>query len=313
MIEILNGGPLSSIQDCGRDGFRRYGAPISGAMDMFALRVANILVGNSEKTTGIEVTFYGLRLKACDDLWIAVTGGDLSPRINNEPIPMWTSLRLEKGDVLSFNGMKSGFRAYVAVRGGWEVPLVMNSYSTSIRGGFGGTGGPLKAGDKLKTGKKSDSKRLQSIHLPDGYIPEYPVKNKLRVVWGPQRDYFSPEGLEMFLNSEYIVTSQSDRQGYRLDGPEIEHTKGYNIISEPTWPGAIQIPGDGLPIILLADAQTTGGYPKIASVISADLDKLGQSKASDRMSFESVLLEAAHRQLLKKESILEEIKKTVRG
>jgi len=306
VIEILQGGFFSTVQDYGRYGYRKYGTPISGAMDWYALRVANILVGNPEKAAGIEVTFSGLRLTVNRDVLIAITGGNLSPQINNEPISMWSPLWLKKGDSLSFTRLRSGLRAYVAVREGIDVPLVMNSRSATINAGIGRE---LKSGDTLPIGKKSGVKRIKLKSLPDHYVPQHKTKNKLSVILGPQNNYFTPEALELFLNSEYTITSQSNRQGYRLEGPEIRHVKDYSIISDAVFPGAIQVPGNRLPIILLADAQTTGGYPKIASVISADLDKIGQAKPSDTIIFKTVALDVAHRLLLEKENIVKEIKK----
>jgi len=305
MIEILHGGLLSTIQDYGRYGYRKYGAPISGAMDWYALRVANILVGNPERAAGIEVTFCGLVLKATKRVLIAITGGDLSPQINDKPIPMWAPLWLEKGDILSFPRLNWGLRSYVAIRGGINVPLIMNSCSTMVKLGLGGA---LKTGDTLYAGEKVENKKIILMPLPDQYVPKYRIKNQLAVILGPQDNYFPLEALEIFLNSEYTITSQSDRQGYRLNGPQISHLKDFNIITEPVWPGAIQVPGDRLPIILLADAQTTGGYPKIASVISADMDKLGQAKPSDKVTFKKTSLEMAHRMFLEKEKAIRTIK-----
>ena len=309
MIEILSGGVLSTIQDQGRYGYRQYGVPISGAMDRYALRTANILVGNDENAAGIEVTFYGLKLRSSTDTWIAITGGDLSPKIQDEPVPPWTSICLKKDQVLSFPRLRSGFRAYVAVRGGIDIPLLMNSRSTTVKAAFGGTGGALKSGDRLKIGENPRAMKMGEGILPGRYIPQYDTPIDLRVVLGPQSDYFPPETEEVFLNSEYTITSQSDRQGYRLTGPALKHLSSYNLITEAVWPGAVQVPGDGLPIILLADAQTTGGYPKIASVISVDLDKLGQAKPSDKIRFKSVTLEAAVNVILEQENQVKEIKK----
>ena len=305
MIEILHGGLLSTIQDYGRFGYRKYGVPISGAMDWYALRVANILVGNPERAAGIEVTFCGLVLKTTKRVLIAITGGDLSAKINDKPIPMWVHLWLEKGDILSFPRLKCGLRAYVAVRGGINVPLIMGSCSTMVKLGMGGA---LKTGDTLYTGEKKENKKIILKPLPDQYVPKYRITNQLAVILGPQDNYFSFEALEIFLNSEYTITSQSDRQGYRLNGPQISHLKGFNIITEPVWPGAIQVPGDGLPIILLADAQTTGGCPKIASVISVDMDKLGQAKPGDKITFKRISLDTAHCMFLEKEKTIKTIK-----
>jgi antagonist of KipI len=309
MIEILKGGILSSIQDQGRYGFRKYGTPTSGAMDRYALRLANILAGNDENAAGIEVTLSGLKLTCASDTWIAITGGDLSPQIDNQPVPMWSSLCLKKGQVLSFRQLRSGFRAYVAVRGGIDVPLLMNSRSTMITAGLGGTGGPLKSGDRLKIGKKFAAANLEERTVPDRYFPKYSTRNTLRVVLGPQGDYFSSETLNLFFASEYTITSQSDRQGYRLRGPELRHIKSYNLISEAMWPGAVEVPGDGLPIILLADSQPTGGYPKIATVNSVDLDKLGQAKPSDQVRFQSATFEESVNLIREQEKQVAEIKK----
>jgi antagonist of KipI len=307
MIEILSGGILSTVQDQGRYGYREYGVPISGAMDRYALRVANILVGNEGDAAGIEATFYGLKLRSFIDTRIAITGGDLSPQINDQPVPMWASIRLPKDGVLSFRRLRSGFRAYVAVQGGIDIPTLMNSRSTMAKAAFGGTGGALKSGDRLKIGKNWARTKLERRTLPDRFIPKYSTQNELRVVPGPQADYFSPETVEVFFGSEYTITPQSDRQGYRLTGPALRHIRSYNVITEAVWPGVVQVPGDGFPILLLADAQTTGGYPKIGSVISVDLDKLGQAKPSDKIRFKSVSLERSLELLREQEDQVEEI------
>lgn len=304
MIEILEGGFLSTVQDSGRYGYRKYGVPISGAMDLYALRVANILVGNYEGAAGIEVTSCGLKLRCTRDVLTAITGGDLSPRINSESIPMWTALWMRKGDILTFTCLRSGFRAYIAVKGGIDAPFVMNSYSPLLSS----IDAALKPGDKLTIGEKSAVRMVKLQPLSDQYVPECKDKKEVRVVLGPQNDYFTSEALEVFLNSEYVVKALSSRQGYRLEGPVLKHTRSADVDSEACWPGAIQVPGDRLPIILLADAQTTGGYPKIASVISADLDKIGQAKPGDEISFERVSLSEARSLFLEKEGRIKEIR-----
>lgn len=309
MIEILNGGILSSVQDGGRYGYRQYGVPISGAMDGYSLRVANILVRNPGDAAGIEVTLSGLKLRSSRDVWIAITGGDLSPQINHEAVPLWTSICLKKDHVLAFRRLKLGFRAYVAVRGGIDLPLLMNSRSTMVKAAFGGTGGHLKSGDRLKIGENFLIKKMEQRTLSKQFVPEPKIRNELRVVLGPQFDYFNQKTLELFLHSEYTITPQSDRQGYRLKGPELKHLKSHDLITEAVWPGVVQIPGDGLPIILLADAQTTGGYPKIASVISVDMDKLGQAKPADKILFQSVSLKEARALFLGREKQVQEIKR----
>ncbi|MFC1798258.1 biotin-dependent carboxyltransferase family protein [Thermodesulfobacteriota bacterium] len=309
MIEVINPGVLSTIQDFGRYGYRYYGVPISGAMDWYALRVANILVGNPENTAGIEATLCGLKIRACEEVQVAITGGDLSPCTREEPVPLWKPFWLKKNEIVSFPRRKSGFRAYLAVRGGIDVPMIMKSSSTMLKAGFGGTGGKLKPGDILKTGNSLNLKRIKFRPLPKENVPEYKTNIHLSVLAGPQSDCFTTEQIKIFLNSEYEIESQSDRQGYRLNGSEIKHVEGHDLITEAVWPGAIQIAGNGLPIILLADAQVTGGYPKIASVISADLDKLGQAKPSDKIHFKEVSLNKAHHLLSKKEKVIKHIKR----
>jgi antagonist of KipI len=309
VIEILEGGFFSTVQDNGRYGYRKYGVPICGAMDSYALRVGNILVGNFDGAAAIEVTLGGLKLRCTKDALIAITGGDLTPRTNNESTPMWTPLWMRKGDVLAFIRLRSGFRTYIAVKGGIGARFVMNSYSPLLRS----KDAALSSGDKLAIGEKSAIRMVKLQPLPDQYVPDCESRKEVRVVLGPQDDYFTSEALEVFLNSDYTVKPESDRQGYRLEGPVLKHTINADIDSEACWPGAIQVPGDGLPIILLADAMTTGGYSKIASIISADLDKMGQSKPADKISFKKVSLGEARSLLLVKEERIKEIRRIFWG
>jgi biotin-dependent carboxylase-like uncharacterized protein len=218
---------------------------------------------------------------------------------------MWKPLELKRDDLLSFGSPRSGFRAYIAIAGGLEVPFLMNSSSPMV----GVSGGNLKAGDRLESGPQPPSGKIRVQPLPAHLVPEYENRIQLSVTLGPQDDFFTPESLERFLNSEYTITPQSNRQGYRLDGPVLKHVSTHDLISEAVWPGAVQIPGDGLPVILCVDAQTTGGYPKIASVISAEVDRLGQAKPSDRLSFKRVSIEEAHRMYLEKEERINEIRR----
>lgn len=311
MIEILRAGFLSTVQDTGRYGYQKYGVAISGAMDLYALRVANILVGNSEEAAGIEVTLGGLKLRCTRDVLIAITGGDLSPRINNESIPMWTALWMRRGDILTFACLRSGFRAYIAVRGGIDAPFVLNSYSPLLSS----VAATFKPGDRLAIGEKLAARTVKLQPLPDRYVPKINANNAKKevcVVLGPQDDYFTSEGLEVFLSSEYTVKALSNRQGYRLEGPVIKHNRSPGVESESCWPGAIQVPGDQLPIVLLADTMPMGGYPKIASVISADLDIMGQTKPDDRISFKRVSLSEARSLYLEREERIKEIRRISR-
>lgn len=307
-FEVLNPGILTTIQDLGRWGYMRYGIPRSGVADRFAAQVANLLVGNSERAALLEITLFRLELRALNNLEIAVTGADLMPCLNGQPISMWENVYLKAGDRLSFKGRKSGLRAYLAVRGGFMGPEFLGSRSVFARGLMGQ---PLKAGDILEIDEGIIVEETRRF-LPADLIPSYSNKEYLRVILGPQEDRFTKEGIRTFLSSTYRVSIQSDRMGYRLQGSKIEHAQGADIISEPIIPGAIQVPGDGLPIILLWDAQVSGGYTKIASVISADLNYLAQIMPGDTLRFKEVGLTEAHEALKKEQSLWQEINKILR-
>lgn len=292
-FEVIHPGVYTTLQDSGRVGYMKYGIPASGAADGFSARVANLLAGNPPEATVLETTLFRLELLALEDLVIAVTGGDLSPRVNQEPLPMWQGVEVKNGDRISFGGRKRGFRAFLAVRGGFAGPRFLGSGSVFARGLMGS---PLRAGEILETGKGAVQTPFL-ISLPAGFIPDFSRRSPLRVILGPQQDRFSQQGVETFLSSEYKVSPQSDRMGYRLEGPKIEHTQGADIISEGIARGAVQVPGDGLPIIMLWDAQVSGGYTKIVNVISADLDGLAQVMPGEKLRFSAVTLEEAHRAL----------------
>ena len=264
----------------------RYGIPPSGAMDQYSYQVGNLIVGNPEGFASLEISLYGLILEAISTVTVAITGGDLSPLLNGTPALHWTRLVLQKGDVLHFKKRVKGFRAYLAVRGGLIVPEILNSKSTFLRGKIGTA---LKKGDLLSIGDFG----LQPpgdfpVTLPKEYIPDLVSNDPVLVLMGPQEDYYTPKGIETFLNSPYRITSQSDRMGYRTEGPPIEVAKGPGIITEPIPRGSIQVPGDGKPIILLRDAQVTGGYGKIATVVSAHMDRLGQRAPGDTLRFQKI-------------------------
>ena len=298
-IEILSPGLQTTVQDLGRHGFGRFGVAPSGALDAFALRVANLLVDNPEDATGLETLLMGLRIQALADMTIAVTGANLQPLIDKRPLPMWRSHEFKKGQVLSFLGPAGGCRAYVAFGGGIQVPAIMASASTNLPSGFGGFGGrALQQGDTLSVDLAADSPKIVERALDPEQIPVYPDKWSLRVIWGPQDDDFPQPERDVFINSAYTVSAESDRTGIRLDGPAINKKEGIpaSIISEGVISGSIQIPGDGKPIIILAET-VTGGYRKIATVISADLFLLGQIKPGDQVEFISVKKEEADRAL----------------
>ena len=272
VIEVQEGGLFTTVQDLGRYGYQRYGVPVAGAVDLFALRVGNVLAGNEEGAAGLEITLAGPRLQFLADAVIAITGGDLDPRLDDEPAAMWQAVAAPRGAVLSFGKPRDGQRAYLAVAGGIDLPPVLGSRSTYTRSGLGGLEGrPLQAGDRLPTSGEGPAAQPAGRKLPREQVPSYGNSHVLRVVMGPQDDAFTQEGIRTFLSAEYTATHQSDRVGYRYQGPRIQHKGGADIISDGVPFGAVQVTGDGLPIVLLADRGTTGGYTKIAAVISVDL------------------------------------------
>lgn len=298
-IEILLSGILATIQDKGRFGYGRYGVAPSGALDHLSLRAGNMLVGNPEDEASLEITIMGLKAKAITEVAIAVTGGDLQPFLNDKPLDMWKSHAIRKGHILSFRGVKSGCRSYLAIGGGISLPVIMGSKSTNLSSKFGGLGGrPLKGGDILYSESPQRHLLTEGRKFPQEWVPSYGKEWRLRVIFGPQDDQFTERGKRIFLASSYHVSSDTDRTGIRLAGPVIERRPevGESIISEGVICGTIQVPGDGQPIIILVET-VTGGYRKIATVISADLPLLGQLKPGDRVRFEQVSLDEAYRAL----------------
>jgi antagonist of KipI len=309
IFEVIQPGAYTTVQDSGRFNYQQFGVPVCGVVDSFAYRAANALVGNFQGQAVLEATIFGPTLKALNQGLIAVTGGNLTPLINNNPLPMWKSIAMHPNDILQFKGVKSGCRAYIAVAGGIDVPLVMGSRSTYVAGKIGGMNGrPLSAGDRLNRGREIAK---AEGHVPSELIPLYPDDREICVILGPQDDYFS-EGIEKFFTSTFTVSTKADRMGYRLEGNAIMHKKEVvkSIISEPSVPGGIQVPPDGQPIILLVE-QTVGGYTKIATVISSDIGKVGQAKPGDRIRFRQVDIGEAHKILKQEEEKIELITKSL--
>ena len=306
-FEVLDPGILTTIQDLGRYGFSQFGVPPSGSLDPFSLRIGNLLVGNREEEASLETTLPGLKLRAVREVVVAVTGGDLCPVLNGESFEMWRTHLLVEGDVLSFKKIQNGCRAYVAVGGGIAVASVMGSKSTCLSGGFGGLDGrALQRGDILHVPDVPVRMDKLGVRFPTESIPLYSRESILHVIPGPQDQHFTGAGFETFYFGAYRVTPQSNRTGIRLEGARIERRAEVeaSIISEPLLPGAIQVPGDGKPIIVLTEL-VTGGYTKIATVISTDLPKVGQLKPGDQVDFTPVSLETAHHSLRKQEEQIE--------
>lgn len=301
-MKILKTGLSTSIQDLGRTGYQKYGVPVSGVMDEYSHKVANILVANTLKEATLEATMLGPKIQFMGQQVIAITGGNLQPKLNNEPIQMWEKFTVQKGDILSFSGVKSGLRAYIAFAGGIDIDESMGSKSYYSRADLGTK---IEDGQvlNLKTYKESINTKL------DGkYIPVFEKEINCRVVLGPQEDYFTDEGIQSFFSSEYQVTNASDRMGYRLSGKAIEHKKTPDIISDGLSKGAIQIPGNGQPIVMMSDAQTTGGYSKIGYIIKSDLNKLAQLKPGNIVKFRKISIEKAQEEYLNYIKVFDDIR-----
>ncbi len=307
-IDVINGGILTTIQDSGRYGYQELGIPTSGAMDDYNFRLANILVGNKLDEAVLEMTYFGPTLKFNEDLTLAITGSDMSPKINGQAIPMFETIKVKAGDTLQFGKVNEGIRSYLAFGGSIDVPMVNGSKSTHIKTKMGGIDGrALKAKDTLNI-KKSREKTMRRI--PEKYLPKFSHCNILRVVLGPQDDYFTEKGIhDLFRSGGYQVTKDFDRMGIRLKGTEIEHKETADIISDGTNFGSIQVPANGQPIILVADRQTTGGYTKIGNVITPDLPKLAQMTFLDKVLFQKVTIEEAQKLTLEYKNKFDDIKK----
>ena len=295
-LVVLDPGLLTTVQDLGRPGYQRVGIPPAGPLDRAAFVVANRLVGNPDGASGLELTLRGPRLEVRRDSVVAVTGATMPITVNGQAAPAWTAVRLRPGDVVAFGMVTAGCRAYLAVAGGLDVPPVLGSRATYLRGRLGGLEGrALQKGVGLSIGAPSCAlDRVEGRTVPPARRPAYPTEVECRVVLGPQEDRFTPEGLAALLEGLYDVTPQADRMGYRLKGPVISHARGHDIISDGIPLGGIQVPGEGQPIVLLVDRQTTGGYTKIATVISVDIGRIGQTKPGHRVRFRRAMVAEAH-------------------
>lgn len=310
-ITVLNPGLLTTVQDMGRVGYQQFGVSVSGVMDPRATSIANILVGNEEGEAVLECTMLGPQLRFDAANCIAITGGDLGPTLDGKPIPNYCAVSVEAGQVLRFTGPKTGCRAFIAFAGGLDIPEVMGSRSTYMKAKIGGVEGRKLATDDVIgfRAPKTQLKNMKDRNLYPEFVPRsvYTV----RVVMGPQDDAFTEEGIRTFLSETYTVTPEFDRMGCRLEGAVIQHKESGDIISDGIAFGAIQVPSAGKPIIMLADRQTTGGYTKIANVITADFRLIGQLKAGDKVRFEKVSIAHAQDALLTQRAALRLLRKSV--
>jgi biotin-dependent carboxylase-like uncharacterized protein len=301
VITVTAPGLLTTVQDTGRFGYQAQGFSPSGAMDFGALRIANLLVGNSPGMPALEMTMQGIVASFGCDCVIALTGADFGAKLNSEPVPTYQALVVQKADVLQLGAVRAGLRGYLAIAGGFHLEPVLGSCSTNLKCALGGFAGrKLKAGDALplrcpQVPVGSLDGRVLPVpeHLDAARKADGPARFMLRAVPGPQDDTFTAAGLATFFSSWYAVTPASDRMGVKLEGAKIESRAGSDIISDGIAAGSVQVPAAGIPIIMTADRQTTGGYAKIATVITPDLDFLAQACPGDWIRFTRVSVKAA--------------------
>ncbi len=287
---MLRPGLLTTVQDRGRWGWQAQGVPVAGPMDDYSHRLANRLVGNADDAAALEITLTGPELRADGDLWCAVAGADFGVQADGHSVAPTRPFRVPSGGSVRFRERRAGARATLAVSGGIAVPPVFGSRATGLAAGIGPLGGrALKAGDRLPIGEAAPARHASSFYpltIPRGGA-------RLRVLAGPHDSVFPEEALRTFFSSRFVVAATSNRMGYRLDGPLLPRGHATEILSDATPFGSVQVPASGAPILLMADRQTTGGYPKIATVISADLPVAGQLAPGDWIEFAACTLEEA--------------------
>lgn len=325
-IKVIKPGLLTTVQDLGRYGHQQEGVIVSGAMDTMAMRIANMLVNNPENFATLEITLQGPTLYFEQDQLIALTGADMAASINEHPVRMWRPLLVRAGSTLTMKNARAGCRSYVSVAGGFDIPLILGSASTYLRAGFGGyKGRALQAGDELNTATVLSnqanilSNKLSEKAIGDWFAqPNWTLEPQSYMVYGgepviramPGLEYelFNESSREGFWQSKFQVTPQSDRMGYRLLGQVLQLEEPKDLLSSAVTIGTVQVPPQGMPIILMADRQTTGGYPRIAQVITADLPKLAQVQPGKNIQFKEVSLQEAQALYLKQEADLEQLK-----
>jgi allophanate hydrolase len=314
VLKVVNPGIHTTVQDLGRTGFQYVGVPVSGPLDRISLRLANALVGNAPTTPALEMLLQGPAFEVvADSVRIALAGCNSAIDVGGDharTVPSGTSVRLTRGDTFRVVQLGDSACAYLAIEGGIDLTPSLGSASTYVRGRIGGIDGlALKSGDSVLLKQATVVERPEkTLAQPFNLALDQPV----RVVLGPQADFFTEAAIATFLSAEYVVSVQSDRMGFRLEGMPLEHAKGYNIVSDGIVTGSIQVPGSGLPIVLMADAQTTGGYPKIATVISADIPVLGRRRPGRTVSFAAVSVGEAERLRREQEAALHQCMESLR-
>ncbi|PYL66309.1 MAG: hypothetical protein DMF25_00835 [Verrucomicrobia bacterium] len=316
---VIRAGFLSAVQDLGRAGYRQFGVSLGGALDPHALRVANLLVGNEESAAGLETTFGGLKLRFADERLVAWSGGEFDARSGSTLLPAGHPVLIREGEELVIERPKTGCRAWIAISGGVEAPLVLGSRSTDLRGNFGGKDGRvLRDGDKVTLGRNSERAKILTERLREEKIARWkpphdwssPAKREptLRIIRGSDWNRFDDAAVQRLTADKFIVSPDSDRMGVRFEGPQLKRNDLVDLVSEAVAPGTIQIPPSGKPILLLGDCQTIGGYPKIAHVITVDLPMAAQLRAGDEVRFGEVTLVDAHQLLINREQNLEQFR-----
>ena len=310
-VVVSRAGFLTSVQDLGRTGFRQFGISTGGALDPFALRVANLLVGNDEGEAGLEITLGGLQLRFDGERIVAWCGGEFDVQIGSRTLPAGHVAHLQRGDELKFGRAQIGCRCWLAVSGGIDVPVVLGSHSSDLRANFGGLEGrALRDGDQLSLGEFRQSETaavagISSWTAPHDWASPASRHPSLHFIRGVDWNRFNDVAIQRFTQHEFTVSPDSDRMGVRFDGPELKRQDETDLISEAVAPGTIQVPPSGKPILLLGDCQTIGGYPKIAHVITVDLGIAAQLRAGDGVRFFEVSLQDAHRLLMERQRDLE--------
>ncbi|MDR3279326.1 MAG: biotin-dependent carboxyltransferase family protein [Synergistaceae bacterium] len=309
-------GMLTLVQDLGRWGHQFRGLTVSGPMDQFSLRMGNVMLGNDENDAALEVTLFGLEISFLEERCVALTGADLAMRIDGVPAASWTAHHVRQGGRLAITGLPAlpggGCRSYLCVSGGVDVPMVMGSRSTFTRGKIGGYHGrALAAGDVVETfDPKPLWRKSAGFVCPPELRPTLYRDEPLHTMDGPQIDAFTQAGIDTFYNEPYVVANEVDRMGYRLDGPKIEHKTRADIISDGIVHGSVQVPGEGKPIVLMSDRQTTGGYTKIAVVSTWSVARLAQKMPGETVRFHKVTEHEAVQYLIKFERDLRRLDET---
>ena len=287
MIRVRQPGMLTTVQDLGRPGLAHLGVPAAGAVDRRAFGLATRLVGNRKGAAALEITLAGPELELEAGVWVALTGGRVAADLDGRPVPMDMAVRVEAGQVLRVGSVTTGLRAYLAVRGGIDVPPVLGSRSTDTLAQIGPA--RLAEGARLPVGDQTAGDPFQQV-APTPQVDPEPI---LRAVRGPRDDVFTEEAVRALIAEAWTVTSSSDRTGVRLDGPALERRRRFELKSEGMVEGSLQVPPDGHPILFLANHPTTGGYPVIAVVVGHDLPLAAQARPGTRLRFRFVSLEAA--------------------